>query len=174
MSDRASERPEGGRISVHAATGWLLAREIIGLLALWVVAFYVMTRRQGSVSVAAIEVAVGCLVLLLTGCGLESLVMRKSLTNTVGCLVLAAWAAWVPFAPQGPLLVAPGLLGLAIVGATPTASRTRNAERERTFLASHARWAIWRRRLRRWLTVGIAAGIGLSVLTGIWHSFSGL
>lgn len=172
MAGRVSERPEGMRTSVQAASGWRLAREIAGILGLWVLMLYIMSRRQGSVSEAAIMTAIGCFVALLAGCGLESMVMRKSATKWIGCFAIAAWGAWLPFAPTGPWLAILGLAGLAIVGATSTAWRTRNAEREREFLAAHAAWRVWRPRMRKLLVGGMTVGLGLSVLTGLWNSVS--
>lgn len=170
MTNHPDERPEGERTSSRAQTIWRMAREIIGLLLLWVVAAYVITRGRGDVATAAITLSIGCFVALLAGYGVESAVMRKAPTLWIGCLVLAAWGVWLPFAEPGAYLAVVGIGGLVIVGLTSGEGRRLSHERERGFLASHRGWSVWRHRLRRVLVSGIAIGLVLAVFWGVWNS----
>jgi len=174
MLDRSSQRPEGGRTSSRSASAWRLAQEVVALLLGWVIAVYVISRSRGDLSTTAVMVSIGCFVALLAGYGIESMAMRKGPTLWIGCLVLAAWSAWLPFAKPGAHLAVIGILGLAIVAATPSKWRALALGRERTFLAAHPWWAVWRLRLRRLLLAGMVVGLALAVLWGLWNSVAAI
>lgn len=170
VANQPHERPEGERTSPRARTIWRVAREIIGLLLVWMVAVYVITRGRGDVATAAITLSVGCFVVMLFGYGVESAVMRKAPTLWIGCLALAAWGAWLPFAEPGAYLAVAGIACLAIVGITSGEGRRLSQQREREFLAAHDRWRRWRLRLRNVLAAGMATGLALAVFWGVWNS----
>ncbi|MRS12178.1 MAG: hypothetical protein EG823_03795 [Actinobacteria bacterium] len=170
MANRLSERPEGERTSSRAQTAWRIVREVFSLLAVWIIALYVISQSRGSVTNAAIAISIGCFTALLLGLGLEAIVMGKTPTMWLGCLVLAAWGAVLPFAPPGPYLAAIGIAGLALIAVTPREWRRRSLENERDFLREHPRWAIWRHGVRRLLVAGMVIGLVIAVLTGIWNS----
>lgn len=172
LAQRVDQRPEGVRTSSRVQTAWRLVRDVLGLLLVWMVALYILSRTEGSVAVASVTVAIGCLVSLLAGLGIEGVVVRKSATLWGGSLVLAVWAALLPFVDPGTDILLLGLAGLAIVAATSGEWRKRNEERQRAFIAKHQSWGLWRTRLRKLLVGGIIVGLSTAILTGLWNSVS--
>jgi hypothetical protein len=173
LANRVDQHPEGIRTSSRTETAWRLVRDVFVLLLVWMVAVYMLSRTEGSVAVASVTVAIGCLVALLAGFGIESIVMRKAATLWIGCIVLAVWASLLPFIDPGTNTLLLGLGGLAIVAATPGAWRKRNEERQRAFIAQHKMWGLWRVRLRKLLVGGIVVGLATAILTGLWNSVLG-
>jgi len=146
--------------------------ELVVLFTAWMLTLYVVSRRQGSIAEAAALVSIACFVALVGGYGIESAVMRKAATRSIGCLVLAGWAAWVPTTEPSTTIAAVGIIGLAIVAATPARLRARDSVRERDFLARHKRWSTARVTLRHWLIIGMIVGLTISVASGLWYSVS--
>lgn len=172
MQQHSDQRPEGVRTHPRRSRAWAFVRDATALLALWAVALYVVSRTGGDVMGLALGLTIAAFVGLAGGAGIEGIVVRKSWTFVVGCLVLAGWGASLPFAPMGAWLALPGLLGLGIVAITSGPQRDRDVERQRSFLLKRPKWGVWRTRLRRTLVIGMILGVAITLLTGLWYSIA--